>query len=681
MNDLPANVYRVHQRDFTAIPREPWVYWIPNDLRELFERLQALGDIAPPRQGTATSDNYRFLRAWWEVGAKHIAFGCRNSLEAEATGKRWFPYMKGGGYRKWYGNLTSIVNWKNSGREMRAFSRSVIRNDGYYFKEGITYSYLTSAAFSARLSPGGFVFDVAGSSLFPQRILLILSIMNSTLANYLLKIINPTVNFQIGDLSQLPIIPNVTHKLESSVTMAIRLSKYDYTHRETTYDFLFPPIWDDGVQRFTSLQERLLIIEAKLDNEIYELYSISDASRAAIEAELAGEPLPTDEDEIEAILNDDGDDEIEPPMDREELAVRWISYAVGIVLGRFKVGAIDDSQIEDRKSKIANRPLGSAVYYREDFAVGSLPAPSEEEFDELVGPPERFAYVDEAGGRHVFPAEVEAALQDLAVDDGITVLDEDHPRDLPTLVEKALRLMLDFRLTVDDSRLDREGEGDLVNRKSKIVNRPSEEVIRIGASGDLRKFLTKNFFTDWHIKWYNIPYQAKAPVYWPLQSANRCYGFVLFHEKIDKTTLYTLQRDYLDYKIKGLQQRIGDLTGEMERLQGSRRKAVARDVADLRETLTEVEAFAKTMARIVREGYEPDPNWIDDRVILRMAPLWELIPLWEKYPKKHWKRLQKGEYDWSHIALHYWPERVREACKENKSYAIAHGHEEWYEGE
>jgi hypothetical protein len=87
------------------------------------------------------------------------------------------------------------------------------------------------------------------------------------------------------------------------------------------------------------------------------------------------------------------------------------------------------------------------------------------------------------------------------------------------------------------------------------------------------------------------------------------------------------------------------------------------------------------MARVVREGYEPEPNWIDDRVILRMAPLWELIPLWEKYPKKHWRRLQEGEYDWSHIAMNYWPERVREACKENKSYAIAHGHPEWYEGD
>jgi hypothetical protein len=379
-------------------------------------------------------------------------------------------------------------------------------------------------------------------------------------------------------------------------------------------------------------------------------------------------------------------------MDREELAVRWISYAVGVVLGRFTIGdpSIDDlrltidettaeeSKIVNRQSKIENRPLGSAVYYREDFAVGSLPAPSESEFDELVGPPERFAYVDDAGGRHVFPAEVEAALRDMAVDDGIAVLDEGHPRDLPTLVERALRWMLDWtiddlRLTIDDSKI--------VNRKSKIVNPPSREVIDVGAGGDLRKFLSRDFFTDWHIKWYNIPYQAKAPVYWPLQSADRSYGFVLFHEKIDNTTLYTLQRDYLDYKVSGLEQQIGDLTQDLDDKKGSERKKIARRVADLRETLAEVEAFAETMARIVREGYEPEPNWIDDRVILRMAPLWELVPLWAKYPKKHWTRLQEGEYDWSHIAMHYWPERVREACRENKSYAIAHGHEEWYEGD
>jgi len=79
------------------------------------------------------------------------------------------------------------------------------------------------------------------------------------------------------------------------------------------------------------------------------------------------------------------------------------------------------------------------------------------------------------------------------------------------------------------------------------------------------------------------------------------------------------------------------------------------------------------MDRIVREGYEPAPDWIDDGVLLRMAPLWELIPIWSAEPKKHWERLQKGDFDWSHIAMRYWPDRVKEKCKADKSFAIAHG--------
>jgi hypothetical protein len=208
----------------------------------------------------------------------------------------------------------------------------------------------------------------------------------------------------------------------------------------------------------------------------------------------------------------------------------------------------------------------------------------------------------------------------------------------------------------------------------------TQEVIAEGAKGDLRKFLERDFFTKYHFKWYSVS-RRKAPVYWPLQSADRSYGFVLFHERIGPTILYTLQRDYLDYKLNGLRARIGDLTGTMERREGSERKAAARKVEELTETLTEIEAFARTIDRIVREGYEPAPDWIDDGVILRMAPLWELVPIWKSEPKKYWERLQAGEYDWSHIAEHYWPQRVREACRENKSYAIAHGHPEWYEGE
>jgi len=282
--------------------------------------------------------------------------------------------------------------------------------------------------------------------------------------------------------------------------------------------------------------------------------------------------------------------------------------------------------------------------------VGSLPAPDETEFDALVGPAERFAYVDEAGGRHLFPAAVEAALRELALPDGIAVLDEGHPRDLPALVARALTLMLS--------------------------ETAAQDVILAGADGDLRKFLERDFFTQWHLKWYR-----KRPVYWPLQSAKRSYGFVLFHERVERATPYVLMRDYLDYKLNGLELRLGDLAPLRDAAEGRERKRLERELAQLAQTRDEIAEFAATLARLVREGYEPAPDWIDDGIILRLAPLWELIPIWKREPQKYWERLEKGQYDWSHIALRYWPERVKAACRENKSYAIAHGHEEWYEGD
>ena len=94
-----------------------------------------------------------------------------------------------------------------------------------------------------------------------------------------------------------------------------------------------------------------------------------------------------------------------------------------------------------------------------------------------------------------------------------------------------------------------------------------------------------------------------------------------------------------------------------------------------------MEAFGAKLQEIASQGYTPDDHWIDDGVILRLAPLWELVPTLDKEARKYWQGLQKGEYDWSRIARRYWPDRVREACRQQKSYAIAHGHPEWYEGE
>lgn len=629
-----SNTYCVPQHRLSAIPSTPWTYWVSENIRDLFLTMPKMAQVAQPRQGLATADNFRFLRFWWETGITQISLGSRDRMAAKQTGKRWFPCMKGGKYRKWYGNQDYVVNWWNDGKEMIAFPNAVIRNPDFYFREGMTWSTMTSSRFGGRYMPHGFVFETKGSAAVGDvPAVQIVQIVNSTIFSTLFSYISPTIDFHEGYLARVP-FPPLNKQSGIAATPAIHAAIKQSQENEATFDFIAPLNWHMGLTDATAAQARLTDIERQIDDEVYKLYGIEGEDRAAIEAELEGGTFAADEGEATDITDDTVEDAQESSLTREELAVRWISYAVGVVLGRFQPGMVG--------------ALGRAVYKREDFAVGSLPAPDDAEFDLLVGTADRFAYVDDDGGRHVFPAEVESALRNLAVPDGITVLDEGHERDLPALVEQALALML----------------GD----------KTADEVIKVGAAGDLRKFLSKDFFTSWHFRWYR-----KRPIYWPLQSAKRSYGFVVFHERISKYTLYSLLRDYLDYRINRPRNAIGDLEADRSKYTGKQLRELERRIEALAGEVDELAEFSKTMERIANEGYQPEPNWIDDGVILRLAPLWELLPIWKAEPKKHWEKLIAGDFDWSHIAMKYWHDRVRAKCRANKSFAIAHGHEDWFE--
>ena len=627
-------VHSIPQGEFSQLPNKRWVYWLPQEVKNLIVTTKSrLSDVSKLSVGLQTGDNFRFMRRWWEIGNKSICFSASSCEETAQLDYKWYPYTKGGTVTRWVGNQTYVINWKDDGKEIRNHRSSAVRNSGTYFREALTFSSL-GTTFGIRYLPPGFIYDQKSPSMHPpDSWQSIAATLNSKLFGLILRSLTPGGVLGDKDLDHVPFeLPPHDWPGNKMAEVLVRLKMFATTGTEPALGFIFPLDSNDD-----RLVERELLLEESISDSVYGLYATEGERRTKIETML--NRLFTLPDEGGEEAEDKGIDE----QDETELKgapvqdsnASKISYAVGIVLGRFRLGVAGE--------------LGSAIYRREDFAIGSLPMPSDAEFDELVGTRDRFAYVDANGGRHIFSAEVEKSLQKLAVPDGITVLDENHERDLPARVSRALELMLGAEA--------------------------AQEVINEGAGGDLRGFLGRGFFTRWHFKWYR-----KRPVYWPIQSANRSYGFVLFHEKINADTLYAVQREpYLDTKRNAVKLALSDFQASLKGA-GSNRRQIERKMDDLRALQGELDEFAKALEAITQGGYRPEPNWIDDGVILRMAPLWTLIPIWKTEPKKYWERLQKGDFDWSHIAMRYWPARARDKCKRNKSFAIAHDLEHLYEG-
>ena len=295
-NPVP-NVYFYRQGDFDAIPGSPWVYWITPGLRRVFEELPKLEEVAKPRQGLATADNFRFLRFWWEVGVGRIGFGCKSREEATSSGKKWFPYMKGGEFRRWWGNQEYVVNWWKDGAEIKQFVVErypylkgkwewVVKNLDFYFRRGVTWNRITSGEFRARYMPSGFIFDCNGPCAFSENPLELLGILNSSCCILLMEIIAPTITFQVGELGKLPIPRKSSSRLRELVEKAIELANKDAEEDETTWDFVAPPDWLDGVEKVARRHAELAEIERQIDEEVYRLYGIPEEDRRAIEEEL-----------------------------------------------------------------------------------------------------------------------------------------------------------------------------------------------------------------------------------------------------------------------------------------------------------------------------------------------------------------------------------------------------------
>ena len=244
------NRYAADQSNFSKIPGSPVAYWVSKGLLSAFATGKSLGDIALARNGMKTGENGRFVRLWWEVILQGFNPTACDWKEASSSGAKWFPYNKGGEFRKWYGNNDCIVNWQNEGDEIFNHAKADKRNVQDYplelkFQPSASWSLVTSGQPAFRYKENN-LSDIAGMSFFTekQELLILLGFCNSKIALEILKILAPTINFQAGDIGRLPIVDYgvETDTIRGLVTSNIDKSTMDWDSYETSWDFKRNPL-------------------------------------------------------------------------------------------------------------------------------------------------------------------------------------------------------------------------------------------------------------------------------------------------------------------------------------------------------------------------------------------------------------------------------------------------------
>lgn len=321
--------YETSATNFSKIPGSPIAYWVSKNIIECFKN-EYICQYAKPCKGIDTGNNDLFLRMWYEI-SNQVRFipNIVASHDLNFSNYKWFPYNKGGTFRKWYGNNDYVINWENNGLELRSYKKSNLRNKDKYFKKGITWSTVTSGNSSFRFFSEGFLFDNGGSCLFSKKLNLmyIQGFLNSKVATLFLNV-QPTLNTQPGTIGNLPLYVKLNHVDDVAfiVEKCISLSKSDWDSFETSWDFEVHPL----IKNHTNTIKEAFDLWNKECNDRFNT-------------------LKSNEQELNRIFIDiyGLQDELDPEVEDKDVTVRkadlvrdvksFISYAVGCMFGRYSL--------------------------------------------------------------------------------------------------------------------------------------------------------------------------------------------------------------------------------------------------------------------------------------------------------------------------------------------------------
>jgi hypothetical protein len=630
--------FELDPQSFSSVPRSPFAYWVSGRVRRLFKELppfEAEGRTA--KCGMGTLDDFRFLRSSWEL---------RSEEPSSRANRKWVCYVGPGRRSLAYSDVVLMLDWTDAGRELKCFveervgsASRKIQSEGFYFRPGLTWP-LRGSRFSCQAVPSGCVFSVAGKMAFvplPEQ-LHFLALFNSAAFDSLIALFAGKVGgvqYEAGLIQSVPVPRMIDSDRDALATLARRawsLRRLLDTRNETSHAFTLPAllqvtgdtlttrsvVWAD---RRRTLEEALAGIQAEIDERCFALYGIDEADRRSI---TEGFGSVVDESAEPSVTDLETNDEIDEDLDLDTdvgiLAAELMSWAAGVAFGRFDVR----------------------------LATGERELPGEPEpFEPLpVSSLAMLPLEDGPGAPSVYPF--------VLPENGILVDDAGHPRDLTAAVRAVFDVVF------------REGADSWWDEVARLLD-PKDH--------DLRGWLGSRLFED-HLKRHSKG-RRKAPILWQLATPSGRYSVWLYVHRLTRDSLFQLQNDVIAPKVAHEERQLADLVqgagGSQSAMQRKEIAAQAAFVEELRALLDEVK-------RVV-------PLWnplLDDGVVLAMAPLWRLVPHykpWQKELKGKCDELAAAKYDWSHLAMHLWPERVVPKCASQRSLAIAHGLEDvfWVE--
>ena len=533
--------------EFNKIPGSPIAYWMNDKAVNVFKKGTSLGELASPRKGNSTSDNNRFLRYWAEVDIRKLGI----DLEFFDNKYRWIPYNKGGGFRKWYGFNEFVIDWKDQGAEIRGIPSSVIANEQFFFKPGLTWSTITSSYFSIRNFGNGYIFDNGGCCIFGDDYdkNYVCGLLNSKVFPLVLGEINPTLNFQSGDVAKFPVIsnsnPQITEKIGTLVNRAIELSKDDWNSYERSWDFkkhsllnfsangrdvILSESYEHFLFNQNSTVNEMIDIEEDLNNIFINTYDVDTSSEVPLrQLTITANPnyrYPgLDCSEIKSRVKSDTFGEL-------------ISYSIGCMLGRFSldVNGLVYAHYDNKKFKQLVLDGVYQTYHADDDGIVPLAS-------------EAWLFDDDATARF---------------------------RDFVKTVWGAENLQ---------ENLDFVAESLCLNAIKPKNGENSTETIR--------RYLSTQFYKD-HLKTYK-----KRPIYWLFSSGKeKAFECLVYLHRYNEGTLSRMRTEYVTPLMGKFESQTSILRDERDTATSSEQRRIDKELKSIEKKQAELNTFDEELKHI-----------------------------------------------------------------------------------